>query len=393
MRNSKRKFDFSKPTKQIISARAGYCCSFPNCGRQLIGPGDGRNDVANLGEVGHIFSGSPEGPRFDSLLTSEQLCSPQNGIFLCRHHHGLVDALDSTYNVPKLIGIKDRHEYEISVALGGLNFPKNWIDSVSLCKILRFKPGSKMQLGRINHLYGDHGFGKTAVLEILSASLTSLPDPRWVRTRTPVELCISTKASIDRFVKVSIRGEEIRYSANGHSLPLFPDDYFVVFLKNNLEHHADDIEQIRRCYGLPIGILERLIERSNFKGLTTSSYSFQTVRTRPYRVREILVDIGNGDQQLFGTCSGSEKARVILDLGIAAATEVSRFRQVILLIDWVNIGSLDIERFEPYIDHLFSSQALFQTVFVSPDPINKLRWTGWQKIELKSDGQFIVICQ
>lgn len=115
-------------------------------------------------------------------------------------------------------------------------------------------------------------------------------------------------------------------------MPLFPEGYFVVFLKNDLRRHQDDLEAIRKCYEFPIGFLERLLTTGRFKGLTTSTYSVKTLRTKPYLTRELYVNVGNRFTQTFKMCSSSEMGRVLLDIGIVAATVISVFRPVILQI-------------------------------------------------------------
>ena len=47
--------EFSAKTKRDLAARAGYVCSFPECGRPTSGPSAETPDASvNLGEVCHI---------------------------------------------------------------------------------------------------------------------------------------------------------------------------------------------------------------------------------------------------------------------------------------------------------------------------------------------------
>jgi len=274
-----------------------------------------------------------------------------------------------------------------------LAYPPVWIERIAFDKFVLFGKKATIQMGRVNHVFGEAGLGKTAILEILNAVLTGVPDRRWLETDIEMHLHVSTKDRPELSTRVSMRQGSIHYALGRKEIPLFPEGYFVVFLKKELRDHQDDIEAIRRCYGFPLGFLERLLSNIHFKGLTTSNYSLRTVRTKPYLTRELYVNVGNRFHQSFGTCSSSEQGRILLDIGIASASVMSKFRPVILLIDWVNIGMFDVGRFVPYIEYLFSSSALFQTVFVSPGPINKLKWTGWQKIELVGRKQAAAIRQ
>ena len=393
MERQPRDFDFSPRTRRVISARAGYRCSYPGCGRPLIGPGEGADGIISLGEVAHIYSGSQEGPRYDKSISKEQLQSPQNGVFLCRHHHRLVDSIETKFTSADLIRMKDRHEFQISSEIGVLTHPAVWIDSITINQFSLFQDGTNVSLGRINHIYGEHGLGKTAFLEVLSAALTSIPNDRWQRHQ--VSLNIRVRSGVDRLNTIAVRMKDNRvtFQIGQRDLPLFAEPYFVVYLRRSLRRNADDVEAIRSCYDFPQGFLERLIATPGLRGITTSDYSLETTRTVPYISRNLRVEVGNNWVQTFDTCSGSEQGRVVLDLGIAAALSMCRHRPVVLLIDWVNITSLNIERFVPYIDFLFSSQALFQTIFVSPDPIEKLPWTGWQRVELKEGDKGTVVVQ
>lgn len=83
--------NFSQETVSIISARAAYRCSFPGCDATLIGPGGDSNLVDNIGECAHIYAAANKGPRSNHSLSKEDLQKPENGIFLCRKHHALVD--------------------------------------------------------------------------------------------------------------------------------------------------------------------------------------------------------------------------------------------------------------------------------------------------------------
>lgn len=85
--------NFSTKTKENLARRVAYRCSFPGCGRITIGAGHkNSSDVVNLGEEAHINAASPQGPRFDPLMTFDQRTSIDNGIWMCRSHAKLIDA-------------------------------------------------------------------------------------------------------------------------------------------------------------------------------------------------------------------------------------------------------------------------------------------------------------
>ncbi len=112
--------EFDDKTKEIIARRAGYKCSFPSCNKTLVGPGVENNESITIGECAHIFSAVPKGPRTDGGLSDAELKRPENGIYLCRNHHKIVDskAKDNKYTSDLLTRYKSRHEFLISAELG-----------------------------------------------------------------------------------------------------------------------------------------------------------------------------------------------------------------------------------------------------------------------------------
>lgn len=126
--------EFSPATKEIIAKRAGYRCSFPGCHKVLVGPGVYNDEYITIGECAHIFSAVKKGPRSDGGLTESNLKRSENGIFLCRNHHKIVDSKskDNRYASELLIRYKNRHEFIISSEIGEYLYPLNWINTILL---------------------------------------------------------------------------------------------------------------------------------------------------------------------------------------------------------------------------------------------------------------------
>lgn len=101
-----KRLEFSRQTKLLLAQRVGYRCSCPYCTNITIGPGDKPDDVVILGEAAHIIGAvnSSDGlsPRTDTSKTDEEIKSLDNGIWLCRHHHRLVDCKTATFTVEEL---------------------------------------------------------------------------------------------------------------------------------------------------------------------------------------------------------------------------------------------------------------------------------------------------
>src|ERR1017187_9062507 len=83
--------DFTAKTRRLVAERSAFRCSFPECDRTTIGPGSTTNEAASNGVAAHIFSAAAGGPRGRGGLSSEQLRSPTNAIWLCADHARLVD--------------------------------------------------------------------------------------------------------------------------------------------------------------------------------------------------------------------------------------------------------------------------------------------------------------
>jgi hypothetical protein len=102
------RLEFSRKIKRVLASRVGYRCSNPNCKvKSTIGPGDGHNDIVLLGEAGHIIGAIQDGedrlsPRSDSSKKISDIISLDNGIWLCRTCHKLVDSKITTYTIDKL---------------------------------------------------------------------------------------------------------------------------------------------------------------------------------------------------------------------------------------------------------------------------------------------------
>lgn len=370
--------EFSIPTKKIIASRAGYKCSYPDCNKTLIGPGDMNNNFVIIGECAHIFSAKPDGPRGDGGLTKEQIKRPENGIFLCRNHHKIVDDKMNNYSSDILIRFKSRHEFFISAELGEYLYPINWINKITINQSSVFNNQLEINLGKLTHFYGNYATGKTTICELIYSCFQQRIDERWKDINNLFDIEISMDNPVMNKFNVEIKDGMLSYIIKDAHQSFVPYDYFVVFLKNELKSKADDISRIADCFNLERNFIKSFITNNIISGITTKHYSIKNIRTAPYPVDELYVEVGNRFQQSFSMCSSSEKGRVLLDLAISLASNISTYKSVLLIIDWINITSFDTVAFKPYLDYFLSSNAHFQTIFVSSDEVNKLDWNGWE---------------
>jgi hypothetical protein len=92
-----------KTIKRLFTL-SGNRCAFPQRMVQLI-----RNSTV-IGEICHIKSANPGGPRYDISQSDEERHDFNNLILLCRNHHVEVDGDERAYTVSRLLEMKQKHE-------------------------------------------------------------------------------------------------------------------------------------------------------------------------------------------------------------------------------------------------------------------------------------------
>lgn len=112
--------EFSPNTKKLLESRAKYKCA--KCRKPtLASTGDSKNslieDAVKIGEAAHICAASKKGARYCEWMTAEERKSVDNGIWLCRKCHELVDS--------------DVHEYTIG-ALYKMKFNAELVESIKI---------------------------------------------------------------------------------------------------------------------------------------------------------------------------------------------------------------------------------------------------------------------
>lgn len=92
--------DFSENTKRILAERVAFICSNPTCRRLAIKPHEKNNKSNKIGDAGHIIGAF--GPRNIEKLSEKEYAGFENGIWLCKVCHKIVDSETSTYTVQLL---------------------------------------------------------------------------------------------------------------------------------------------------------------------------------------------------------------------------------------------------------------------------------------------------
>ena len=88
------------PVRNLLFARSGNRCAFPDCPRELVIVDPLTGHVTTVGQIAHIVPHSDSGPR--ATMPEHQRREEPNLILLCRPHHTLVDAEHAQYSVETL---------------------------------------------------------------------------------------------------------------------------------------------------------------------------------------------------------------------------------------------------------------------------------------------------
>lgn len=393
--SKKKREEFRAPVKKIIASRAGYRCSFPGCHKTLIGPGYKNDEFITIGEYSHIFSAVENGPRTDGGLSPEELAKPENGIYLCRVHHQIIDtkSQENKYTSDLLTLYKNRHEFQISGELGEYLYPLNWINKFKIEGTF-FGEELTLNLGKVTFIYGSNGTGKSALIEIFHSIFTENVHSRWNKSDILFDAEIGLDNPTLSDFQVKIRGEELTYIVKDKEQPFIPFPFQVFTLNKEVKTRKDDVGYVIEILGISRDSFFNFLKTTSLQyGLFANEISVRNIRTSPYIVDKIDVTLKDGFIRPFGALSGTEKSRVIIDILISYVTELSKYKSVLLLIDWSNTLSFSDGSLKPYLEFLQSSVAHFQTLFVSHRQRPDLDWTGWVIAKLTRENKTTKISQ
>jgi len=91
--------NFKPSVIRTLREQVAYRCSNPDCRVPTAGPGQTKDRVNRVGQAAHITAASPEGPRYDALLTPDERRSESNGIWLCNNCAKKIDNSETEYPV------------------------------------------------------------------------------------------------------------------------------------------------------------------------------------------------------------------------------------------------------------------------------------------------------
>lgn len=102
---------------KLLWGRAASRCAVPDCRLQLTQDSETSSNSITIGEQAHIVAKESNGPRGNSLLTSNERDSYANLILLCPSHHAAIDRNPGDFPVEKLHALKIDHELWVQQTL------------------------------------------------------------------------------------------------------------------------------------------------------------------------------------------------------------------------------------------------------------------------------------
>lgn len=133
---------FSDRTKLIIAFSCGNCCA--KCFKALVYRDN--EAIAYRGQAAHIAGEKPGAARYDPLMSEDDRDSPENGLYLCRDCHDLIDNVNTrnSFSTDDLKKLKREHEKRVNDAMSNALSRVTFAELDQVCKELlaNAKPAS-----------------------------------------------------------------------------------------------------------------------------------------------------------------------------------------------------------------------------------------------------------
>lgn len=386
--------DFSQITKDVIAKRAAYRCSFPGCNATLIGPGYESGTIDNIGECAHIYAASGRGPRCQHNLTDADLVKPENGIFLCRKHHSLIDkSQGKKYPSETLMLYKQMHEHKIAEELGHISYPLLWLSQIEIIESPVLKAGVVYSFTKTTILFGGNGTGKTFLMDYIYTLLTGQTTLRTKKGRIVIKGTMSSPVWHD--VICEIEEGKLNYKINGQSISFCPFSIEVVYLQGDgYKNRGDMVKWIGEQIGKDREFVKRMIEDADLsKGYTSDKACLVLKRTRPYE--EVIIKLrkkGSKTEECnWNLCqfSGTEQASLVFDLVLGYMRKLSRYKNTLFLIDWSCFNWFDGSKTNYYFHLFYENSSYFQTISTKHTMWENVDWAGWNIIKMTEETNLL----
>ncbi len=396
------RIDFSPKTKEIIAARSGYKCSFPDCNRTTIGPGAASDETANIGVASHIYAASPGGPRGVVGLTEDELSSPENGIWLCANHARLVDTNRGDKYPPALLhSYKALHEAQIAHENQGIKSLFGWFHEIRIEKSPIFSSHQIARLAKLTLIIGNNATGKTALCQWLAGLSDLRYITRWrkgQRSGYPINIFLKYYNPGEKILEMIIKETgHINFLDNGTVIPFNANPMKILYplSRDDLDTEGlNDLQIIAALLNMDESVVINLCD-------DIQRYPQAIVKNLEFKQNEegrvcLYLDMrGNYSGLGLSSLSSGERECVLIEFAAAAARLYAKHLPTLLILDGT-VNNLHESWFEFYANHFNESSSLFQAIVVIPDrlqDVNKLKWVGWEIIRTKGRRPEITIEQ
>ncbi len=394
--------NFTPKVRELIESAAGHQCSFPACNRRTSGPGPTSEYLSNSGYAAHIYAASSGGPRGQGGLSEAELKGAGNGIWLCGRHAKLVDNnKGNAYPPETLHSYKALHEARVLLEHEGLYPPIGWLHELTIVQGPLFSMPQKVQLSKLNLIYGMNCTGKTAITEWITGFFDSKTLERWTPARKqPLMLRLSLLNPKLQHLGITLDGKTLQYTIDGKPVAFVPIG-FQIFKPDRLDFSIqDDREMLAQALSLPIVTIESLVNEVNsFPHAKASNLRFEQDTDddeNPIDRFILRADVhGTAPGLTLRGLSGREGERIVLELATAAARLSGKYCPTLLVLD----GSISIV-FEGFFDfyshHLLDPLNQFQTLMCIAErelDLDNVKWNGWQVIRTNGKVPNITLTQ
>ena len=382
------RIDFKTGVSETLYRKAGGQCSVPRCKNPTMGPYYSQDGAVNMGVACHIYSAAVNGPRGRGGKDEDFISSEKNGIWCCQYHASLIDkSKGCDYSAADLFAWKNLAEARTLKKMNDKPSPLGWVESIELTKFPKtLDKLPKVTLSRRTLLYGKNCSGKTVLLQAAAFISQARYAGRFTSSQKNKDtiLCAkiiySTVDSLNKELTLKIQGMElIRLEGNTQCL-LPPSDLEVIYCTQHeitKSPYEDDIDFMMRLLNIDKSVLFSLA-RIGTNSIIPGEIKFEKAmeeddETESLKPRykengkpyfELLFKMSMRDDFVtYDALSTGEKSKLIIDLLITKARQVSNKRLTLLLLD--DLPSIfDRGSFETLLRQLANEE--FQVVVTLP---------------------------
>lgn len=364
-KEEKKRIDFKSGVPDLLYRQAGGRCSVPRCSNPTMGPFYAKDGAVNMGVAAHIYSAAEDGPRGWGGKDEEFISSEANGLWCCQYHSVLIDKNKGRdYPASMLFAWKALAEARVRKQMNDLPSPLGWVSSIEFDEFPKRLELPKIELTRSTLVSARNGAGKSALMQIAASVTDAQHAERFIsssglvpadgsqKNRFSARLIYTTVDALGKVVKLEIaEGTLIRWDGTQLCL-LPPGDLEVIYCaeesRRRLEQE-DDMDFFMRVLNLDKSALVALSRMSRgvlmpgeFKFSQADDDSDDEVEEptakkvkadgRPY-MEITFKKLGHDSFISYSGLSGSEQVRLLLDLFISKAREVSNQRLTLFMAE------------------------------------------------------------